>query len=173
MFKIPVFMIFTALLSGNVALPTETEGGNDLVTCVEEVRPIQGRTVQPLQINRPFNAFPQADAVIYSDYRNSAYFSAFEMLMGRVAGVWVSGNMYHYTVRIRNAAGPPLVVIDNMPYTGYNDQELNNLMMTIAPQDVDRIEVIKNSVGAIRYGPNAGNGVIVIHTKRGGEELGE
>jgi TonB-dependent starch-binding outer membrane protein SusC len=40
----------------------------------------------------------------------------------------------------------------------------------IPPQDVDYIEIIKNVANAAIYGRNAGNGVIVVHTKRGGTQ---
>lgn len=56
-----------------------------------------------------------------------------------------------------NAA--PLIVVDNFPYDG----DINN----INPNDVESITVLKDAAAASIWGARAGNGVIVITTKRG------
>jgi len=53
----------------------------------------------------------------------------------------------------------PLVVIDNFPYDG----DLKN----INPNDVESITVLKDAAAASIWGARAGNGVIVITTKKG------
>lgn len=53
----------------------------------------------------------------------------------------------------------PLVVVDNFPYEG----EINN----INPNDIESISILKDAAAASIWGSNAGNGVIVITTKRG------
>lgn len=53
----------------------------------------------------------------------------------------------------------PLVVVDNFPYDG----DLNN----INPNDVDNITVLRDAAAASIWGARAGNGVIVISTKKG------
>jgi TonB-linked SusC/RagA family outer membrane protein len=53
----------------------------------------------------------------------------------------------------------PLIVVDNFPYTG----DINN----INPNDVESITVLKDADAASIWGPYAGNGVIVITTKKG------
>lgn len=53
----------------------------------------------------------------------------------------------------------PLIVIDNFPYEG----DLNN----INPNDVESISVLKDAAAASIWGARAGNGVIVITTKKG------
>ncbi|MGN7721218.1 SusC/RagA family TonB-linked outer membrane protein [Chitinophaga sp. 22620] len=53
----------------------------------------------------------------------------------------------------------PLIVIDNFPYEG----DLNN----INPNDVESISVLKDAAAASIWGARAGNGVIVIVTKKG------
>jgi len=53
----------------------------------------------------------------------------------------------------------PLVVIDNFPYDG----DLNN----INPNDVESITVLKDAAAASIWGSRAGNGVVVITTKKG------
>ncbi len=53
----------------------------------------------------------------------------------------------------------PLIVLDNFPYDG----RLEN----INPQDVESITILKDAAAASIWGVRAGNGVIVITTKKG------
>ncbi|SEM65857.1 TonB-linked outer membrane protein, SusC/RagA family [bacterium A37T11] len=53
----------------------------------------------------------------------------------------------------------PLIVIDNFPYDG----DLNNLN----PNDVSSVTILKDASAASIWGARAGNGVIVITTKKG------
>lgn len=96
-----------------------------------------------------------------------AYLNVFEMIQGRVPGVWVSGSFNNYQIRVRGALGPPLVIVDGMPFYGRDDQQINDLLGSIPPADVDYIEVLKSIGRTAIYGPGAGNGVIIVHTKRG------
>jgi TonB-linked SusC/RagA family outer membrane protein len=52
----------------------------------------------------------------------------------------------------------PLIVVDNFPYDG----DINN----INPNDVESITVLKDAAAASIWGSRAGNGVIVITTKK-------
>ncbi|MEQ7801311.1 SusC/RagA family TonB-linked outer membrane protein [Pedobacter sp. ASV1-7] len=53
----------------------------------------------------------------------------------------------------------PLIVLDNFPYEG----DLNN----INPNDIESITILKDAAAASIWGTKAGNGVIVITTKKG------
>lgn len=53
----------------------------------------------------------------------------------------------------------PLIVVDNFPYDGD--------ISTINPNDVESITVLKDAAAASIWGVRAGNGVIVITTKKG------
>ena len=53
----------------------------------------------------------------------------------------------------------PLIVIDNFPYDG----DINN----INPNDIENITILKDAAAASIWGARAGNGVIVITTKKG------
>ena len=70
-----------------------------------------------------------------------------------------------------NADAQPLVVIDgnivDMQYdrTAQHEGYFNNVLSGLDPENVDKIEVLKN--GTALYGAKGGNGVIVITTKRG------
>jgi TonB-dependent SusC/RagA subfamily outer membrane receptor len=92
-----------------------------------------------------------------------------ELLRGRVAGVEVrrtsSGDI---SVRIRGAGnfqggGEPLWVLDGMPLA----QGLGlSSLAGISPQDVERIDVLKDAGSTAIYGSQGANGVILIRTKR-------
>ena len=89
-------------------------------------------------------------------------------LSAKVPGVWVSltadGNL---AVRIRGSASisantEPLYVIDGLsvqPGPG-------GALLGINPHDIASIEVLKDAASLSFYGVRAGNGVIVIKTKR-------
>ena len=53
----------------------------------------------------------------------------------------------------------PLIVVDNFPYSG----NINN----INPSDVESVTILKDAASASIWGVRAGNGVIVITTKKG------
>jgi len=53
----------------------------------------------------------------------------------------------------------PLIVLDNFPYEGD--------ISTINPNDVESVTVLKDAAAASIWGARAGNGVIVITTKKG------
>ncbi|WP_345949032.1 SusC/RagA family TonB-linked outer membrane protein [Mucilaginibacter sp. PAMB04274] len=57
------------------------------------------------------------------------------------------------------ATTSPLVVVDNFPYDG----DINN----INPNDVSSVTLLKDAAAASIWGVRAGNGVIVITTKKG------
>ena len=67
------------------------------------------------------------------------------------------------TIRLRgtssiNASNEPLIVIDGVPGVGLN---------SVAPEDIERVDVLKDASAAAIYGSRAANGVILITTKRG------
>jgi len=69
---------------------------------------------------------------------------------------------YNFNVRgLSTINGPqdPLIVLDNFPYEG----DINN----INPNDVESITILKDAAAASIWGTRAGNGVIVITTKKG------
>lgn len=167
-FSIFVLIIFGASSAwGSNCCPTK-EGGKNGPESTEAIQPIQ--TLMPATLT---SLNPAADAIILASDFNNGYLHPAEMIIGRVAGVWVTGSYNYYQIRIRGAVGPPLLVIDNMPFYNYDDAALNDLLWTIPPADIDRIEVIKNIAGAAIYGSQAGNGVIRIVTRRGWDETTE
>ena len=57
---------------------------------------------------------------------------------------------------IRNFSEPPLIIIDGMEST----------IERVNPNDIESISILKDAAAAI-YGSRAGNGVVVVKTKRG------
>jgi TonB-dependent starch-binding outer membrane protein SusC len=89
-----------------------------------------------------------------------------QALQGRVAGVQVSNDGAPgggVAVRVRGVGtlgnNDPLYIIDGVPTrTGLN--QLN-------PNDIESIQVLKDASSAAIYGSRAGNGVVIITTKKG------
>jgi TonB-dependent SusC/RagA subfamily outer membrane receptor len=90
-----------------------------------------------------------------------------DLLQGRVAGVSVGRNRSGtLSVRVRGAQSlygdeEPLFVVDGMPLLS------GGPLSGIDPQDIDRIDVLKDAGATAIYGSRGANGVIVITTKRG------
>ena len=72
------------------------------------------------------------------------------------------GGLTDISIRGRStifANDKPLIVLDNFPYEG----DINNLN----PNDIESITILKDAAAASIWGVRAGNGVIVITTKKG------
>lgn len=108
-------------------------------------------------------------------------------LQGKIAGVEVRQNDgspgagTSITVRGANSfstSTQPLYIIDGVPYgtdpngipksdaNGGNNQSVSPLSM-INPNDIDKIEVLKDASATAIYGSRGANGVVIITTKKG------
>ena len=105
-----------------------------------------------------------------------------QALQGQAPGVQVTAGSGApggaINVRIRGAAsinlsGSPLYVIDGIPILPNYEQEINNNnqrlnpLTSLNPNDIERIDVLKDGAAQAIYGLRAANGVVVITTKRG------
>jgi TonB-dependent starch-binding outer membrane protein SusC len=119
-----------------------------------------------------------------------------KMLEGLAAGVQVEpntelGTPVKINIRGQNAltnlsgsnrttlttSSQPLYVVDGVPIIEQrrtdeplafiNNEELLNPLTGINPDDIESISVLKDAAAASIYGANAGNGVIIITTKKG------
>lgn|GEM_PF-193317 len=89
-----------------------------------------------------------------------------ELFEGRFPGVRVFRQAGGFSVQIRGATTlngntEPLYVIDGFPIEPGPDR-----LIGINPADVARIEVLKDAASLAMYGSRAGNGVVLITTKR-------
>ena len=97
-----------------------------------------------------------------------------DLLSARVPGLEVlhlpDGS---YTLRIRGghslrgsaADEEPLLVVDDLALMSGS---VASVLAGIAPQDIARIDVLKDAAAAAIYGSRGANGVIIITTKRAG-----
>ncbi len=105
-----------------------------------------------------------------------------QALQGQTPGVQVTAGSgapgAAINVRIRgnssvNLNGSPLYVIDGIPILPNYEQEINNNsqrlnpLTSLNPNDIERIDVLKDGAASAIYGLRAANGVVVITTKRG------
>jgi TonB-linked SusC/RagA family outer membrane protein len=96
-----------------------------------------------------------------------------EALYGQLPGLYIVQNNAQPgnapTLRIRGtgsltASSDPLFVIDGYPT---NDA---SYFMDILPEDIETINILKDAASSAIYGSRAGNGVILVTTKRGKTE---
>lgn len=128
-------------------------------------------------------------SVTEDQLRSSVVTNIDQALQGRVAGVQVTQNSGQpggaASIRIRGAnsitgSSEPLYVIDGIPFQGdgaqvagfdwaggANGQNRVNPLSTINPNDIVRIEVLKDASATAIYGARAANGVVLITTRRG------
>ena len=89
-----------------------------------------------------------------------------EDLLARVPGLEVIRRGGDIALRVRGNLGnnDPLVVVDGMVIRAGGISQLLNGMN---PQDVARVEVLKDAGSTAIYGSGGVNGVVLITTKRG------
>src|SRR5665647_259350 len=94
--------------------------------------------------------------------------SAAEMLNGRLAGVTATTSEgspdAQISIRVR---GGMSITGDNTPLYIVDGVQVENALSTIAPQDIQSIDVLKDAASTAIYGARGGNGVIIITTKSG------
>ncbi len=70
-----------------------------------------------------------------------------------------------------NTNNLPLFVLNGSPFSFGADQQSANVMLefinSINPNDIESINILKGANGAVLYGPEGVNGVIIINTKKG------
>jgi TonB-linked SusC/RagA family outer membrane protein len=111
-------------------------------------------------LNKPVTSFDQA-------------------LTGKAAGVLVNTSSGlvgdDVIIRIRGGSsvsmrGSPLIVLDGVPITQGNQQELYskfNALAELNPNDIENIEVLKDASATAIYGSRGSAGVLLITTKKG------
>lgn len=112
-------------------------------------------------------------------------------LTGKIAGVQIirssngPGSSSKIQLRGNNSLtglNQPLIVVDGIPMDNFvgaanNDfwnpsADMGNGLQDINPEDVESMSVLKGASAAALYGSRAGNGVILITTKKGRENPG-
>lgn len=111
---------------------------------------------------------PSANSATSSEWAGEKAAQTEELFAGRFAGVQVFRLPEGIAVRIRGStsvlgSNEPLYVIDGMTI----EPGEGGALVGINPQDIDKIEVLKDVGATSLYGGRGANGVIVITTKRG------
>lgn len=121
---------------------------------------------QSLSPERTTGSFVKPDKVMFDSRVSTDVISRLEGitsgLVFNAKGTMASGSDETLSIRGRStiyANAQPLIVVDNFPYEG----DFNNLN----PNDIEDITVLKDAAAASIWGARAGNGVIVITTKKG------
>lgn len=113
------------------------------------------------------------------------------MLQGKVAGVQITQNSgalgggMSFSIRGSSSitgSNQPLIVIDGYPIESGNtsvsiggessyqrDQEGQNMLASLNPNDIESIEILKDASSTAIYGSRGANGVVLITTKSGKE----
>ncbi len=103
----------------------------------------------------------------FKDRPNTQFGNALE---GKVAGVQIvrpSGQpQAGFSIRVRGtstitAGSEPLYIVDGVPSTSINE---------ISPSDIESMTILKDASAASIYGASGSNGVVLITTKRGGNQ---
>jgi TonB-linked SusC/RagA family outer membrane protein len=133
----------------------------DIATLSEVV--IVSTGYQSLPKERATGSFVQVDNSLVNRRVSTDVISRLEdITSGLIFNRNISGRTNDISIRGQStlfANTKPLIVIDNFPYDG----DLN----TINPNDVESMTVLKDAAAASIWGARAGNGVIVITTKKG------
>lgn len=149
----------------------KVEGRTDIGTIITKIKVAEGEEItistgyQRISKERFVGSYSQLDSAAYE---RRAGMGIIERLDGTVTGVLfdkkASGALAeNLTIRglsTINSARLPLIIVDDFPFR----QNLNN----INPNDIQSITVLKDAAAISIWGAQAGNGVIVITTKKGG-----
>ncbi|HEY1025782.1 MAG TPA: SusC/RagA family TonB-linked outer membrane protein [Sphingobacteriaceae bacterium] len=116
---------------------------------------------QSVPRERATGSFSQVDGDLLNRTISTGVLSRLD---GVVSGLVFNRNNLKNDISIRGrstifANSQPLIVLDNFPYEG----DIEN----INPNDIESVSVLKDAAAASIWGSRAGNGVIVIITKKG------
>jgi len=104
-----------------------------------------------------------------------------QLVNGKVSGVQIMSSggspTAGSTIRIRggaslNASNDPLIVLDGVPLErGGISGNSGNFLSLINPNDIESMTILKDASSTAIYGSRASNGVIIITTKKGGDQF--
>lgn len=108
--------------------------------------------------------------VTASEFNTGVISNPLQQVQGKVAGLVIvqpgSDPNSNVTVRLRGATSlegqPPLLVIDGVAIDDFN-RGLNSL----APNDIESYDILRDASSAAIYGSRGANGVIIITTRKG------
>ena len=135
------------------------------ITLIEDNKLLEETVVIGYGVQKKSSLTGAVSSVKSEDMEARTITDASQALQGKTAGVQLSGSAGpggQPTVRIRgigsNGSSDPLYVIDG---------RIAKSIRGIDPNDIESMEVLKDGASAAIYGASAGNGVILITTKKG------
>lgn len=116
---------------------------------------------QELSKENATGSFDKIDNKLFSREQSADVMSRLEGItssmqfqkVGAASGIFIRG------LSTLRASTSPLIVLDDFPYEG----DINN----INPSDIESITILKDAAASAIWGARAGNGVIVMTTKKG------
>ena len=135
------------------------------ITLKEDTEMIDETVVIGYGVQKKSSVTGAISSVKSEDIENRTILSVADGLQGKTAGVQIiSGSGApgsSSSVRIRgfssNASSDPLYVVDGLRMTSIS---------SIDPNDIESLEILKDAASAAIYGAEAGNGVVLITTKK-------
>lgn len=157
-------LIFSYL--GYVTEEHQVTGSTLNVTMKENVEALEEVVVIGYGVQKKSSVTGAISQVKAEDMENRTITTAAQALQGKTAGVQLittsGGPGESPTIRVRgyssNAPSNPLYVVDGVRLSDISG---------IDPNDIASMEVLKDAASAAIYGAEAGNGVILITTKKG------
>lgn len=131
-------------------------------------RPVTNDSVQVGYGTRPKGKITGAVTSISENEMTTRPLQIEQLLRGRVPGLEVISNGSAVTFRIRGAGSlltdqEPLVIVDGVMIQSGN---ILNALAGLTPDDIRRVDVLKDIASTSIYGGRGAGGVIVITTKQ-------
>ena len=145
------------------------------VVLEEDAKVIEEVVVVGYGVQKKENLTGSVAAVNFDDVSSMPVANTANMLQGRLPGVMLTGNgaqagKDNPEIRVRGVGtlgdaskNNPMVLIDGVESSISQISEL-------AAEDIESVSVLKDAASGAIYGVRAANGVILITTKRGGEQ---
>ena len=151
---------------GYITQEHAVKGGTLNVTLKEDTETLEEVVVIGYGVQKKSSVTGAISQVKAADMENRTITTAAQALQGKTAGVQLitssGGPGETPTIRVRgyssNVASDPLYVVDGVRLSDISG---------IDPNDIESMEVLKDAASAAIYGAEAGNGVILITTKKG------
>lgn len=161
---------FSCIGYKNLEMPVDNKNIYN-VTLSEENEEIEEIVVVGYGTQRKSDVVGTISVATEEDLLASPSFNALQGLKGKVAGV----NIFSGTGNpLGNDDNPPKVVIrgmnsintDSSPLYVVDGVQMNDIQF-VNPNDIERMEVLKDASATAIYGARGANGVILVTTKRG------
>ncbi|MBQ9713095.1 MAG: TonB-dependent receptor plug domain-containing protein [Bacteroidales bacterium] len=160
-------LVFSSIGYLEQEISAPANGGTLNVSLLPDTQTIEETVVVGYGVQKKSDLTGSISSVKEVDLSNRTLTDAAQALQGKTAGVYISMSSgspgSEGTVRIRgvgtNGNSRPLYVIDG--------SISRNGISNLNPEDIESMEILKDGASTAIYGARAGNGVILVTTKRG------